>query len=79
MTQAVPVFVWNRFGEDGRYRIYAEFIPLDLKNDTTSWIQERIAALVRENPEQWVWIHDRWGDDGNKARVQLGPKLSSSS
>jgi len=45
--------------------------PLDLPRDdegkvdvveTTAQITSVIEGWVREHPEQWLWLHDRWGD-----------------
>lgn len=46
--------------------------PLDVPRDTegrvdvdgaTATMNSVIEGWVREHPEQWLWLHDRWGDD----------------
>lgn len=61
----VPVFGWRL--PDGRYRIAAE-APLHLANDSdpqavvrnTALLTARVEAAIRQAPEQWFWVHDRW-------------------
>lgn len=45
----------------GGFRVHLEPIPrggdpVDLTRRLTAWLEARI----REHPEQWVWVHDRW-------------------
>jgi KDO2-lipid IV(A) lauroyltransferase len=59
---AVPVFIERR--QDGTH--LARFLePVDLKrNDDpvalTALMTKAIEDQIRRNPEQWVWMHDRW-------------------
>jgi KDO2-lipid IV(A) lauroyltransferase len=53
---------------DGRYRVDAE--PLEIPPLTgnrevdvmtiMTLVNQRIESTVRANPEQWLWMHDRW-------------------
>ena len=49
--------------------------PLDLPRDAdgriavveaTAMITEVIEGWVRDHPEQWLWLHDRWGDKATR-------------
>ena len=54
-------------GKDGKYTLHIDE-PLDLtvyEGDKgyiklTADLTGRIEEWVREDPEQWVWIHERW-------------------
>jgi KDO2-lipid IV(A) lauroyltransferase len=53
---------------DGTYRVDAE--PLEMPELTgdknadilaiMTAVNSRIEKVVRANPEQWLWLHDRW-------------------
>ena len=49
---------------DGRYRAFqAAELPADApldEEETTQWIADQITALVRQYPEQWLWMYRRW-------------------
>lgn len=61
----VPIFGWRTAA--GRYRIVAE-APLHLANDpapdavvrNTALLTARVETAIRQAPEQWFWVHDRW-------------------
>ena len=67
LTDAVPILVWTTRGGDGVHRIYAEDVPLFSASAESrtgeaplNWITARAEDLIRAEPAQWVWIHDRW-------------------
>ena len=67
LTDAVPILVWTIRGGDGVHRIYAEDVPLFSASAESrtgeaplNWITARAEDLIRAEPAQWVWIHDRW-------------------
>jgi KDO2-lipid IV(A) lauroyltransferase len=73
---AALVPMWVRLGEDGRHRVrilpaLAAATGRDLKarivDAATRWNAIAEAAIL-ENPEQWVWFHQRWK---SKAPVEL--------
>lgn len=52
---------------DGRYELMIEeqldlsrFDPKDGYLELTGVMTERIGDWIREDPEQWAWIHERW-------------------
>ncbi|MCW5697116.1 MAG: lipid A biosynthesis lauroyl acyltransferase, partial [Bauldia sp.] len=56
----------------GRFRIEVS-PPLDLPRDAdgridadaaTAAVTRMIEGWVREHPDQWLWLHNRWGDAG---------------
>jgi len=68
----VPIIIhWNRGGDGGgaprhRLRVLPEVELVrtgdrhaDIRENTQRWSRV-IEGVVRENPEQWVWYHDRW-------------------
>lgn len=64
----VPVYIRRLTSDPTRHRIrfYPPIYPdVQLDEETDAWrmIQEASECLeqeIRETPEQWVWIHDRW-------------------
>ena len=58
----------ERLGRSARFRITVrrapDFVPAgDEAQDTrrlTEMINAQVEAMVRENPSQWLWIHNRW-------------------
>ena len=40
--------------------------------DLLAACNEALGELVRRNPEEWMWFHDRWGDDDRDAAAREG-------
>jgi len=56
----VPAF--SRRAENGR-DVYTEFeAPIPLSDAKTMMLDyhARLEKRIHENPEQWLWTHDRW-------------------
>lgn len=53
-------------GPDGRYVLTAEEIPVPAEDTEENvralcaTLNEKLEALIRRAPEQWVWFHERW-------------------
>ena len=68
LTKAPIMFVWCTRMPDGRFRIVAEppvMFEATKNRDAdiaaiTALINARLEARIRENPTQWLWLHDRW-------------------
>lgn len=69
LRTGLPVLsVYNVRRPDGRYELIIDpEIPIVKTGDTTRDIKENTARFnrlieryVRENPEQWFWVHRRW-------------------
>lgn len=80
----VPVYIRRLTSDPTRHRIrfYPPIYPNpDLEEATDAWrmVQEASECLeqeIREAPEQWVWIHNRWGRQPNwKERRLLNERL----
>ncbi len=67
----VPAFIVRIKGKDGNYLKHRLIIesPLDIKytgdrkTDTMNILKmfnEKIEDIIKQNPEQWFWIHNRW-------------------
>ncbi len=68
LKTGAPIFIMltHRAG-NGKTRV--EFVPVpvektkDKQEDIrriTAWITARLEQGIRENPEQWLWLHRRW-------------------
>ena len=56
MSGAPTLLVWTA-RVDGIHRIFAE--EVEGLEDATAILE----GAIRAHPTQWVWLHDRWGDD----------------
>jgi len=73
----VPVSIVR--AEDGRFdlTVHEPVAPIISGNlqqdvfDTTQMMTGIIEDLVRRTPEQWLWLHNRWGGAGRKAVEQI--------
>ena len=79
-TGAPVVIALMPLTPDGRYRVRIEgpFVFTrssdDLQKDVlafTAMLNERFERFVREQPEQWFWVHRRW-----KTRPEDGQRMS---
>lgn len=82
-TTFLPALLHSRTGspivlswvtrEDGRFHIHFERVafPIVLDDERYSaWtrvINERLESIIREKPEWWFWIHNRWKRTGEAA------------
>jgi KDO2-lipid IV(A) lauroyltransferase len=80
-----PILVGALIREDGRYKVVYDEEPLRVSREigdvevtklTEVW-SKKLEKLVRQYPEQWVWMHDRWktkqatSDERQAARVAV--------
>ncbi len=74
----LPASLERLRGSRFRMRVHpaVEFAPTgDSEADTlalTVEINKRIEELVRYRPSQWLWIHRRWPNPGDKPRTRRG-------
>lgn len=68
ITAKVPIFVTFMVREGRGFRIQMHdpiYAPKGMsKPDQIAWLtrawSEKVEAIIREHPEQWPWIHERW-------------------
>lgn len=74
-TGAPLIPAWCTYLGDGRYQIVFEPEIEPLPGFETRGeghmraIHERMEAVIREYPEQWLWFHDRWRNARKKGLV----------
>lgn len=67
LKSGADIVVGRTWREKGQHRIELELLPkpqnldqeaatLELTTRITSWLE----SAIREHPEQWVWLHNRW-------------------
>ena len=58
----IPVFIERR--ENGTYKIdfYDEIISKNFKNkiDLTQKLNSILEEMIKKNPNEWIWTHNRW-------------------
>lgn len=65
----VPLFAWHSVREPGvRFRLWGEEISVPITEDrdadvalATARLQAAFERSIRQQPEQWMWAHRRWG------------------
>jgi KDO2-lipid IV(A) lauroyltransferase len=75
----VPVFLRRMTDDPTRHRMkfYPPIFPdSDLDEETDAWrmiqdVTECLEEEIREAPEQWVWIHDRWKRQPRQGELDL--------
>jgi KDO2-lipid IV(A) lauroyltransferase len=82
MTGAALVTAFIHRQADGRYAMrFSEEIPVPRRSkegpepDLSPVVQEytrHIEAAVREHPEQWVWMHERWRSRPGSPEARTG-------
>ena len=62
----IPINIFREPGPRSSHRVVltAPIVPTGREADPVQAITQRIAArlesFIREHPEQWMWMHDRW-------------------
>lgn len=64
-SAVVPVFMKRMPDHTYRITIPASHVPANGRarttaHELTAWATKHMEQAIRENPEQWVWIHERW-------------------
>ncbi|MBI4637799.1 MAG: lysophospholipid acyltransferase family protein [Candidatus Rokubacteria bacterium] len=65
-TPVVPIFIHREGAWRHRVMIHPPLLPLDANDvdravvELTARCTEVIEAAIRESPEQWLWVHNRW-------------------
>ncbi|MGQ7791797.1 LpxL/LpxP family acyltransferase [Faunimonas sp. B44] len=70
----VPLYAARAMRDGGaRFRVDGVEIPVPVTGDpaadvqvATQAIQSQFEAWIRERPEEWMWVHDRWRDSGRR-------------
>lgn len=63
----VPIRVERTGPANFRVTVEEPTPPLDTGNRnadilaTTTWMNDRLSAWIKDRPEQWIWFHRRWG------------------
>ena len=57
----VPVFI-EREGSIFKLKFYNEIFPSNFTNKIllTKKLNEILERMIKKNPNEWIWTHDRW-------------------
>ena len=57
----IPVFI-ERKGSIFKLKFYNEIFPSNFSNKImlTKKLNEILEQMIRKNPNEWIWTHDRW-------------------
>ena len=58
----VPVFIERKKNNNFKIKFYKEINPNEFKNkiDLTNKLNNILENMIRKNPGQWIWTHNRW-------------------
>ncbi len=57
-TGSAAALIWALRDSDGRYKLQLKILPEEgLLEAATAHLEQ----LVRSQPQQWIWLHPRWG------------------
>ena len=58
----IPVFIKRTSNENFEIEFKNEINPKNFKNkfELTKKLNEILEQMIRENPGQWIWTHNRW-------------------
>ncbi|WP_223631993.1 lysophospholipid acyltransferase family protein [Rhodobacter sp. TJ_12] len=73
-TGALLLPVFTRRCEDGIHHVVHFETPIaaTTPREMTEEMTRRLEARVRSTPDQWLWVHDRWGSEQVRARRAQG-------
>ena len=58
----VPVFIERKKNNNFKIKFYKEIDPNEFKNkiELTNKLNNILENMIRKNPGQWIWTHNRW-------------------
>ena len=58
----IPVFIERKNDKDFYLKFFERISPDDFKNkiDLTEKLNSILEKMIRNQPNQWIWSHNRW-------------------
>ena len=58
----VPIYIERKNGHEFQLEIFKpiEFSQSENIENITLYLNQILEKMVKKNPEQWIWTHDRW-------------------
>ncbi len=58
----VPIFIERKNSHLFKMRVYKPFKSSNFNNkfEVSEKLNQIIESMIEENPNQWIWTHDRW-------------------
>ena len=58
----VPIFIERSNCDNFKMKVYKPINPkkFDNKNEISSELNKILEKMIRKNPNQWIWTHNRW-------------------
>ncbi len=60
--ELVPIFIERSNNDNFKMKVYKPINPKQFnnKNEISSELNKILEKMIRKNPNQWIWTHDRW-------------------
>ena len=60
--ELIPIFIERKNNDSFKMKVYESIKPSNFKNkfEISEKLNQIIENMIRKNPSQWIWTHNRW-------------------